>query len=112
MSSSTVPPTRLAFEAASDAMLLLDGQDRVVEANPRALDLYGYARAELIGLSWMALGSPDPWPLDETERFETTHRRSDGTTMPVEIATRTVEQDGARMRSVTVRTAIGHVSDA
>jgi len=41
---------RSIFESTSDAVLIFDEQNRVVEANPVACTLYGYERADLIGL--------------------------------------------------------------
>ena len=42
---------RSIFESTSDALLILDQDGRIIEANPAACRLYGYSRGELIGLS-------------------------------------------------------------
>jgi len=91
---------------ANDIVLLLDETGRVIEANERALATYGYSLAELQQLppgGLRAEGREET--AEDLERlnslggavFETTHRRRDGTTFPVEISGRAVDLDGRRM---------------
>jgi len=42
---------RAIFETASDGFILWDAQLRVIDANPAALRMHGYTRAQVIGLS-------------------------------------------------------------
>jgi PAS domain S-box-containing protein len=88
---------------ADGLLLLLDEEGRVVEANQRALAAYGYTREELVGLPIGELHPPetlaDAGDLLRAARagpavFETTLRRRDGTTFPVEASTRVVEIAG------------------
>lgn len=91
---------------ANDIVLLLDETGRIVEANERALATYGYSLAELQQLPPGGLRAEGR---DETEEdigrlnspagavLESTHRRRDGSTFPVEISGRAVDLDGRRM---------------
>ena len=53
----SVPPaddgelTAAIVEAAPDALMVVDGEGRIVRANGRAESLFGYTRSELIGSS-------------------------------------------------------------
>ncbi|MCL4190653.1 MAG: PAS domain S-box protein, partial [Thermoguttaceae bacterium] len=50
---------RQMFAAVSDALLVIDLDGRVVEANPAACRMYGYAREQFIGLSAKDFAHPD-----------------------------------------------------
>jgi PAS domain S-box-containing protein len=89
---------------ASDAILLADEQNRILEANDFALTLYGYSLTELRAMELSAL-RPVELPAEfarQTEEmaatgqaaFETQHQRKDGTVFPVEISSRLVEIGG------------------
>ena len=96
----------LLMQQANDIILLLDENWRIVEANQRAIEAYGYTLDELKALPPGGLR-----PADELERhpehmvqfnspqgarFETVQLRKDGTRMPVEVSGRMVEIDGRR----------------
>lgn len=81
---------------ANDAILLVDEEGRVVEANEKAVEQYGYPRKVLIGMHAAKLRSPEE-NSSLRERFaeirrtgkmvsESLHARSDGTEFPVEIS--------------------------
>ena len=108
---------RLLFEMESDAILLADVANlQIVDANRAALTLYGYERDRMIGLAVTDL-SVDPELAASTIRSQTTgtarvplryHRRSDGSTFPVEIATNTFDLGGrptilAAIRDISAR---------
>jgi diguanylate cyclase (GGDEF)-like protein/PAS domain S-box-containing protein len=87
--------TQLAVDRSSDAVFWIDMQGQVLRVNDQACRSLGYAREELIGLH---VWDFDPnfvgidWPArmeamrgKESWRHETTHRRRDGVTFPVEV---------------------------
>ena len=89
---------------ANDMILLADENSRIIEANDRAVDAYGYSKEEMLRMRL-----PDLWYPSEEARmtrmwaeiaergpmaYETLHRRRDGSAMPVEVSARAVEVDG------------------
>jgi PAS domain S-box-containing protein len=97
----------IAGRFVHDIVLLLDNVDgTIVEANDRALDAYGYSRAELLARTIFEMrpaGSAEQ--LRAKERFEemrktgggsfiTRHWRKDGSSFPVEVSARYCELDG------------------
>jgi PAS domain S-box-containing protein len=40
------------LRSASDAILLADGDSRILDANDRAIEIYGYSRDELVECAW------------------------------------------------------------
>ncbi len=102
---------------ANDAVLLADEADRLVEANDRALELYGYTREEMLRLSLRELRTPaartdaafDYQQLYEQGRrlYETHARRKDGGEFPVEVSAAVIETDGGRYRQFIVRDISG-----
>jgi PAS domain S-box-containing protein len=101
--------TRCAY----DSILLLDGKHQVIEANDKALDMYGYSRDELLRLQLKDLLSPDEVPgIEERTRkirqgrgamFESVQRRRDGTIFPVECSVSYLEMDDALYYQAIVR---------
>ncbi len=89
------------LEEANDTILVLDREGRVLDANRRAEAMYGYDRPTLLAKTVADLRiesernkvAPLLRKAAEEKRFvhESTHRRSDGTTFPVEISTRAVD---------------------
>ncbi|MGD0499605.1 MAG: PAS domain S-box protein [Bryobacteraceae bacterium] len=98
---------------ANDIILLIDSDGRVVEANDRALDAYGYSREELLRLTIDDLRAPSErgrlrrrW--DELADgaslvFETLHARRDGGVFPVEVSARGIEVEGRLFRQGIIR---------
>ncbi len=97
---------RLALEQVQTAVLQVDEGGAIRYANPAACRSLGYSRDELHALSVEALDErvpPGGWAKSmaylETSgvtRFETRHRRADGSTFPVELLLNLVEQGGER----------------
>ncbi len=95
----------LVMRHANDIILLLDEAGRIVEASERALKAYGYTLEELCALPPGGLrektgqaelvGHLQGFLSPEGISFQTTHRRKDGTTFPVEVSGRAV-RDGDR----------------
>ncbi len=98
---------------ASDAILLADEHDRILEANDRACVLYGFTLEELQNTPLARLRAPehpDDFERESTEilvssldHFETRHVRRDGSTFPVELSSRIVEIGGTRYKLDIIR---------
>ena len=94
---------RALFESAHDAVLIVDPEQCVVlDANQRCAEVYGYTRAELIGLHLAEV-----WPSADCEKllkgvqpifgnFEARHLRRNGTEMIIEVSAGAVEFRGRR----------------
>ncbi|RQW88428.1 MAG: PAS domain S-box protein [Geobacter sp.] len=89
---------------ANDSILLLDGDFRVIEANEKALEVYGFSREEITRLGLGDLRCETAVPdLDvrmcQVKKagglvFESIHCRKDGSSFPVENSIRYLEIDG------------------
>jgi PAS domain S-box-containing protein len=98
---------------ANDIILLMDERWNILEANDRALALYGYStdelhRKTLRDLQTEASNSEFDWQADELRKhggivFETIHRRKDYSTVPVECSTRIIEVDGKTFYQSIIR---------
>lgn len=102
---------------ALDGIHVLDMQGNIIEANQSFCDMLGYTAAEAAKLNIADWNSQ--WSRDEllqrlrnfvgkSARFETIHRRKDGTLINVEVSTVGVEIDGqtlffASSRDITAR---------
>ncbi|BBL74827.1 PAS domain S-box protein [Methylomagnum ishizawai] len=108
---------RALFETAADAILVSDGPV-FVDCNPKALEVFGCARADLIGATAERFSPPtQPDGRDSTaaaERiglassghpqfFEWRHRRLDGTEFDAEVRLTAFEIDGKVMHQGVVR---------
>ncbi len=97
----------LVFQRSSNAILLVDGERRIVEVNEPALALVARSRAELIGTSIVDV--IDPSERAESERqwqaFQRSGEykgsrellRSDGSKVAIDFAARLAEVDGRRL---------------
>lgn len=98
---------------ANDAIFLVDEGGRIVKANKRAFERYGYREEQLIGMPVAMLRTPG-----ERERlppvlelalgashamYETVHQTRDGRAFPVETSSRVVEVGGRRLVQGIVR---------
>ncbi len=86
------------FEQASDAIFIENTEDRILDANHRACELFGYSREELLQLTVPDLQAPEHRAIRgqaiKTELakyhglpFEGLHLTKDGRRIPVEITT-------------------------
>ena len=98
---------------ANDAILLLDHDGRIVEANERAFERYGYPREELIGMSAERLRAPEDrnefrTRMGEIEAhggriFEARHVTRDGRALTVEVSGRVIPADGGAYVQAIIR---------
>lgn len=98
---------------ANDIIFLSAAGNRLLDANDRALQAYGYTADEFSQLSIPDLLAPEfkklfPEGLQAVMhsgalRFESLHRRKDGTTFPVESSVREIEIDGQKCFQSIVR---------
>lgn len=92
------------LDARMNEIELVVGMDgSIVHANDRALETYGYAHDEIVTLSIHDLRAEPTRNEIEAQmtaaatsgtRFETSHRRRDGSTFPVEVSSRRFEVEG------------------
>jgi two-component system cell cycle sensor histidine kinase/response regulator CckA len=95
---------RTLFESAGDAIFMNDNTGRFLEVNQAACDRLGYSREELLAMSVADIDRLLPTSgFDESRdtilgqgglTFETEHTRRDGTVIPVEIISRTIDLGG------------------
>jgi PAS domain S-box-containing protein len=98
---------------ANDIILLYNDELRIIEANDRAVESYGYPYEELLQLDASLLRPPETKSsLGATKKeveekkslvFETIHQRKDGTTFPVEVSVRIIEVEGKRFHQSIIR---------
>ena len=110
------------FERSVDALLIHDGEGRIVDCNAEACRSLGYSREELVGMNvrdfatnlvraedrpsgeptlWERALSGDPGAVAGVHLGE--HRRKDGTTFPVEVRVGPVVYNGRRMILASAR---------
>ena len=108
---------RTVLQTAMDGFWLADSQGRLLEANAAYCRMSGYSAAELRGMSIAALEANETLGgaaahmrqilARGEERFESRHRRKDGSVFDVEISVRYVEREGGRfvafLRDITER---------
>jgi PAS domain S-box-containing protein len=102
---------------ANDIIMLADESGRIVEANQRAVQAYGYTEEEFKSLYVSSLranvpGQPPIWPARELalgSRYEAVLRRKDGSTFPAEISARTIEVEGTMFCQAIIRDISEHV---
>jgi len=95
----------------NDIVLLLDQTGRILDANDRAVDAYGYSLADLkIKSIGEIRQSRSDWVADwETVRqrgevrFEAIHQRADGTVFPVEVSARRIDSGGEPLVQSIIR---------
>lgn len=100
-------------QLANDAILFWQPGGRIVEANDKALRMFGYSREEIAGKNLQEL---KPWamaedflkheqeiPESDGVVFETRNIRRDGTEFPTEVSTCWVEMEGRRMGLSVIR---------
>jgi PAS domain S-box-containing protein len=98
---------------ANDSVLLLDADFRLIDCNDRTLEVFGYAREELLGRGVDAVRAEQPdMPLEkrlaalrrvDATVFESVGRRKDGSVFPIETSLRAVDTEHGRLYHATIR---------
>ncbi|GBG12852.1 uncharacterized protein NMK_0387 [Novimethylophilus kurashikiensis] len=98
---------------ANDIIIVADSQGRIIQANDRAQEVYGYDMDELVGKHVCELEEDashaaceqkrEILERKEASRFETQHRRKDGSVFPVEISARMITQHQQRFIHMVLR---------
>ncbi|MBM4141108.1 MAG: PAS domain S-box protein [Nitrospira sp.] len=98
---------------ANDIILLLDQDLRIIEANERAVETYGYTLDELLHMSLKDLQAPETQSVLSAQMekvrelkgmvFESLHQRKDETRFPVENSSRIVEINGNEFYQCIIR---------
>jgi diguanylate cyclase (GGDEF)-like protein/PAS domain S-box-containing protein len=101
------------FESVGEALIVLDPRTGVVlEANPRASELYAIPRDELLGGSSDRL-FPDPSlakaAIERGRRFETMFQRGDGREVVLEVSASSVQYHGEPATILLTREVTQHV---
>jgi PAS domain S-box-containing protein len=103
---------QLLSEQTRDIMLFIRQDGRIVEANAAAVAAYGYDRATLLAMSIGELRDPETAELISSQMsaadadgilFTTSHRRSDGSTFPVEVSSIGADIGGERLLVSVIR---------
>jgi PAS domain S-box-containing protein len=93
----------LLLRYANDIVLFIGRDGRILDANEAAIAAYGYPREELLGLRIHDLREPTTREAVDGQmsqafeagiRFDSTHRRKDGSTFFVEVSSRATTLDG------------------
>lgn len=89
---------------ASDIIIMMDEEWRLVEVNKRALQTYGYTRKEMIGMNLSELRDPATlsavdreiatFDIEKNLMYETSHRCKDGTLIIVEVSASKLNIEG------------------
>jgi len=92
------------FESANDPVFILDKNYRIIEANSKAEELYGYTIEEFKNLSIKDIRSPETHHLIKQQlegaltpsgiKYELSHKKKNGDYFPVEISTKAVVREG------------------
>lgn len=103
---------RSIFENSGDALILLDPDGRILDANSVACEWYGYERKELLNLNFAALAGCEKCDgacncslllAHAGEQIEATHCKSGGHQFPVEVLATPIEDDGQNRVLVNIR---------
>ncbi|UZQ56072.1 PAS domain S-box protein [Trichothermofontia sichuanensis B231] len=106
---------RALLTSTSDGILLIDREGQIVEANQKALELLGYARSELLGMSFTELHPPEAIPLilakiarvinngETCEALESDWRCQDGQLLPMSTNAAVLTVNGKTLIQVTFR---------
>lgn len=106
------------FMGSNDAILLIDGE-RMIDCNPRALEMFGYEKQDFLNIEPGGISpllQPDGQPSREkrnecimkalnsgAERFEWIYKRADGEVFPTEVLLSSFVMDGKKVIQAAIR---------
>ncbi|MCE5194460.1 MAG: PAS domain S-box protein [Nitrospiraceae bacterium] len=98
---------------ANDIIMLADSDLTIVDANDRALQVYGYTYEEMLSLKALDLRTEDVRQevyekIKESEGtdgliYETLHKKKDGTVFPIEVSNRVIDIEGNKFFLAIIR---------
>jgi PAS domain S-box-containing protein len=97
---------------ANDMILSIDKKGKILEANQKAFDTYGYTTNELLGMELLDLSFDRKKDVEvffssinspEGILFETNHKRKNGTIIPVEISAKLIKQGDEEILLAIIR---------
>lgn len=98
---------RTLFDSANDAIFVLDLEGNFIDINRTAHERLGYTKDEMLSMHISRLDPPEfaarvPERFEKIIKhgyavFESAHYRKDGTIMPVEVNTRTIDYGGRKV---------------
>jgi PAS domain S-box-containing protein len=116
--------TRFSIEAASEALLWMTPDARIVDINAAACHMFGYTREELLRMSVTDMAR-DPTDIDarwqkhfselrqsHTRKFETAYYARNGTLISVEVIANYMQFDGKEYSCAFVRDITGRKQNA
>lgn len=95
----------MAFAHAPAAQLIIDAEGRIIDANLRAEELFGYSRADLLETS---IATVVPECFANRVDQNCTARRKDGTTVVVEVVLRAMQIEVEHLSLVVLRDMTTH----
>lgn len=100
---------KFADEASFEGIIFHD-KGKILDANQQFVALYGYDRAELIGMNVLEAIAPEYWEtvikrVEEgyEDAYEAVALRKDGSPVPVEIHAKTIPYHGKMVRAAAIR---------
>ncbi|MDD3089587.1 MAG: PAS domain S-box protein, partial [Candidatus Omnitrophica bacterium] len=110
----------LLSKYANDAIILINEDLTILQANDRAAGCYGYPVSKLVGMTLWSLRAPEERAKIRTQfekidtlagaTYETKHLKKDGTVFPVEISTRMIDIEGEKFYQSIIRDISGQKS--
>lgn len=104
---------RSLFESATDCMLILDMDGRIIDINRTGYERLGYAKQEMLGRPIAEFDTPEyarqvsdrlaEFGKDVQAIFESAHVCKDGSVMPVEINTKMIQLEGEQRYFSVIR---------
>jgi PAS domain S-box-containing protein len=105
------------LDAASDGIVTVDGEGRILDFNPAAEQLFRCSRTDAVGRSFADMAGPLPDvtaerdPGARTARAERVAERADGHRFPVEVTIRAIMADGPPAFACYIRDLTERVAD-